>query len=207
MKDASAGGMSRSMGSVQKEGRHQQNVSCLTAAGTRGLLRVVRHLGVRKFPQSLTAGDDTQGTVFIICIIQMQAERGHALQQGTRGLGVRDSLFDRPGTIVRYLLFFGNCNGEILMPQNRPVMFRCFIKENTPDRLKLRRENVKETGRSGESVKQAGFLPDTSDTDTSGISCNSIRFLTQFVELPGIQSCGMQLKPIPIKGIAVHILV
>lgn len=85
-------------------------------------------------PQLMTAWDHQQGTVVGWHVIEVNAERYHAIEKRLWRLNVQLALFEGPGTIPLKVKLLSDANCAVLVPTERPIGGFALIEENRPYR-------------------------------------------------------------------------
>jgi hypothetical protein len=88
----------------------------------------------RNAPQPKGAAKGQQRPVFRAAVIDLQAQRDHALQNRLRRLHVIDPSLDTPNVVTGNIDASRDCDSAILMPRNSPVRIRVLIKVEHPNR-------------------------------------------------------------------------
>ena len=114
--------IARGFGGMDDRGRVQPNVAGVRQAMSRAVaLRHVLQLADRDAAQAVRARHDKQRRVVLAAIVEVRAQRDHALENFKGRLDVEDAGLDRPRAEAFALDPFANGDGAVLMPAERPV--------------------------------------------------------------------------------------
>ena len=138
---------------------------------------------------SMGAWKHTQGSVENGRIVEMNAQRDHALQGRGRRMCIEDSALDGPRSPARHILAFAQWERGVLMPDDQPVRLRRLVEQGGtegPGRLSQRRIGDLEQSRQARersdvwiarlaSVQAIGTKPPSLDRRKAPGKCGSPR--------------------------------
>lgn len=75
------------------------------------------------------SGHDPQRAIVGVAVVEMEANRQHGGKQARGRLDMRDAGLDRPRTPAHQVMAFSHRYREILVPKDRPIGLRRFVKK------------------------------------------------------------------------------
>ena len=96
--------------------------------------REIVELGGVEAAEAVAAGQDQQGSVAVVDVVEMDPERGHAGGDAVRRFDVRDAGFHRPRTEACNVFARADGDGAVLAKGERPVGVGALVEQDRAHR-------------------------------------------------------------------------
>ncbi|MCD6048647.1 MAG: hypothetical protein K0Q55_50 [Verrucomicrobia bacterium] len=118
--------------SVQNQRPHRENISGSSATcHFSGLLAKCFYLFAVENASVVAFWNDSQRSIILTAVIQMESQRNHFVQDTGRWMHMRHSLLLRPATEAGNFCAFTHRDGGVLMPRNLPIRCCHFVKKQS----------------------------------------------------------------------------
>src|SRR5439155_18700823 len=155
----------------------------------------------RKPTQPVTARQDSQCTVGLVALVEMQSGGEHLFEKVDGWLNVRNAVLDAPRSETRGISPGTKCQGEVLVPGHQPIGFRDLVEVDGLDGTRVgwqvRANDVEKPGGPGE-LRHDGHRQQAPPPG----ACDSTERFDELLPLGGRQDMGDDRESLLVKQMA-----